>query len=153
MSSVHVSRERIDLRAPVHRRPRHVLATLELTTGAMAAIGGVLVAAAPDGSLLAADTSALAGSPFRDYLWPGILLATLVGGGYLLTGFWQWRGGRGARALSIVAGVGLVAFEASEVLWLGFQPLELVFGLVGIAVVTMAVSARRPLSGDTAGLR
>jgi hypothetical protein len=28
-------------------------------------------------------------SPFVDYGWPGILLATLVGGGFLFTGAWQ----------------------------------------------------------------
>jgi len=144
MTSVHVRRpERIDLPAPVHRRPRRVLVALELATSAMAAVGGLLLAVAPDGSLLAADTAALAGSPFSDYRWPGLLLATLVGGGYLLTAFWQWRGGWGARTLSIFAGVGLVVFEASELLWLGFQPLELVFGLVGIAVATMAVFGGR----------
>lgn len=144
MTSIHVGRrERIHLPAPVYRKPRRALAGLELATGAMAAVGGVLLAVAPDGSMLAADTAALAGSPFSDYRWPGLLLATLVGGGYLLTGFWQWRGGWGARALSIFAGIGLVAFEASELLWLGFQPLELVFALVGLAVATMAVFGGR----------
>ncbi len=144
MTSVRIDgRDRIDRPAPVHRMPRRALAALELATGAMAAVGGLLLAVAPDGSLLAADTAALTGSPFSDYRWPGLLLATLVGGGYLFTGFWQWRGGWGARALSIVAGVGLVVFEASELLWLGFQPLELVFGLVGIAVATMAVFGGR----------
>src|SRR4051812_28821719 len=112
------------------RRPRRVLVGLELFTGATALVGGVLLAIAPDGSLLAADPAVLTASPFADYRWPGFLLATLVGAGYLLTGFWQARSGVGARALSVFAGVGLVVFEASELLWLGFQPLEA--GLAGI---------------------
>jgi len=58
-----------------------------LVTGAAALVGGLLLAAAPDGSLLSADPAVLAGSPFADYRWPGVLLATLVGGGYLLTGW------------------------------------------------------------------
>jgi hypothetical protein len=131
-------------RAPrrvMSRRPRRVLVGLELFTGATALVGGVLLAIAPDGSLLAADPAVLIGSPFADYRWPGILLATLVGAGYLLTGFWQARSGVGARALSVFAGVGLVVFEASELLWLGFQPLEAVLAVIGAAVAVLAVVA------------
>jgi len=135
-------RERIPERTRSHP-PQRALARLELGTGVLAVIGGVLLSIAPDGSLMNADPAALVGSPFLDYLWPGLLLATLVGGGYLMTGLWQWRGGPGARALSVFAGVGLVAFEATELLWLGFQPLELMFALVGVAVATMAVRAGR----------
>jgi hypothetical protein len=125
------------------RRSERALARLELGTGVLAVIGGALLAIAPDGSLMNADPATLAGSPFADYRWPGVLLATLVGGGYLLTGLWQRRGGPGARALSVFAGVGLIAFEAAELLWLGFQPLELMFALVGVVVVTMALLASR----------
>jgi hypothetical protein len=127
-------------------RPGRILAGLELATGALALVGGALLVVAPDGSLLRADSTALAGSPFVDYRWPGALLATLVGGGFLVTGFWQARSGRGARALSAVAGAGLVAFEASEWLWLGFQPLEAVFAVVGATVAVLALLA--PSEGE-----
>jgi hypothetical protein len=130
----------------IGRRPRRVLVGLELVTGATAVVGGLLLAIAPDGSLLAADPAALAGSPFADYRWPGILLAGLVGGGYLLTGFWQARSGAGARALSLIAGVGLIAFEGAELVWLGFQPLEGVLAVVGGTVAVLAVIAP---SGET----
>ena len=128
-------------RRAMARRPRRILVGLELITGATALVGGALLAIAPDGSLLAADPAVLAGSPFADYRWPGILLATLVGGGYLLTGWWQARSGVGARALSVFAGVGLVVFEAGELVWLGFQPLEAVFAVVGATVAVLAVVA------------
>jgi hypothetical protein len=128
-------------RARITRRPRRVLAGLELSTGAAALAGGVLLAVAPDGSLLKADPAALVGSPFPDYRWPGILLATLVGGGYLLTGIWQARSGWGARGLSVLAGLGLILFETSELLWLGFQPLEAVLAVVGATVATLALLA------------
>lgn len=124
-------------------RPGRALAVLELGTGALAVTGGLLLALAPDGSLLAADPAALAGSPFEDYRWPGVLLAGLVGGGYLLTGARQWRAARGARALSVLAGLGLVAFEGAELLWLGPHPLELVFALVGATVAAAALLGGR----------
>jgi hypothetical protein len=119
-----------------------VLIGLELVIGGTAVIGGLLLAVAPDGSLLAADPAALHGSPFADYRLPGVLLASLVGGGYLFSGWWLRRAGHGWRALSVFAGVGLVMFEGAEVLWLGFQPLEAVFAAVGVTVAGLALTAK-----------
>jgi hypothetical protein len=126
------------------RAPRRALVTLELVTGAMGLAGGVLLAAAPDGTLLRADPATLAGTPFTDWRVPGVLLAGLVGGGFLLAGRWQWRGRRHARELSLAAGAGLVCFEAAELAWLGFQPLEAVFAVVGMVVIGIAWHLPRP---------
>jgi hypothetical protein len=124
---------------------------VELVTGAAGLAGGALLVAVPDGSLLRADPAVLAGSPFRDWRAPGVLLAGLVGGGFLLAGWWQWRHYRYARELSLGAGAGLIAFEAAELAWIGFHPLEAVFALVGLAVILLAWragSADSPLSGE-----
>jgi len=123
-------------RCDTHAR---ILAILELVTGAAALVGGVLLAAVPDGSLLRADPRALTGTPFVDWRVPGLLLATLVGGGFLLAGYWQWRNRWHARALSMFAGAGLIAFEAAEVAWIGFQPLQTVFAAVGAIVIVLAL--------------
>ncbi len=148
-STLHLPRRRpaSPSRAAIAGRPRRVLVGLELFTGTTALAGGVLLAVAPDGALLKADPAVLAGSPFPDYRWPGVLLATLVGGGYLVTGFCTWRSGRRARALSVVAGGGLVLFEATELRWLGFQPLEAVFAVVGAVVATVALLAPAEAAG------
>jgi hypothetical protein len=129
------------VRSAGRRQPgvaRRALVALELVTGVTGLVGGVLLAAAPDGSLLRADPATLAGSPFSDWRVPGVLLAGLVGGGFLLAGWWQWRGHWYARELSMAAGAGLVCFEAAELAWLGFQPLEAVFAVVGVTVVMLA---------------
>lgn len=123
-------------------RLRRVLVAVELATGAAALACGALLAATPDGSLLRADPAVLAGTPFTDWRVPGLLLAALVGGGYLVSGWWQ-RGNRWhARELSIFAGAGLVAFEAAELGWIGFQPLEAVFAVVGAGVIVLAWRTR-----------
>jgi hypothetical protein len=121
---------------------RRTLIVAELVTGAAGVAGGVLLVAVPGGSLLRADPAVLAGTPFPDWRVPGVLLATLVGGGFLLAGYWQWRNYRHARELSLLAGAGLIAFEAVELAWIGFQPLEAVFAVVGVSV--MGLAARRP---------
>ena len=128
-------------RLPALRRSggtRRALVALELVTGVTGLAGGVLLAAAPDGSLLRADPATLVGTPFADWRVPGVLLAGLVGGGFLLAGWWQWRGGWHARELSMAAGLGLACFEAAELGWLGFQPLEAVFAVVGVTVTGLA---------------
>ena len=117
---------------------RRALVALELVTGIAGLAGGVLLAAAPDGSLLRADPAVLAGTPFSNWRIPGVLLAGLVGGGFLLAGWWQWRDYRYARELSIAAGAGLVCFEAAELAWIGLQPLEAVFAAVGVIVLGLA---------------
>ncbi len=120
-----------------------LLVPLELVTGAVGLAGGLLLALVPDGSLLHADPGVLAGTPFTNWRWPGVLLATLVGGGFLLAGSWQWRHGWHARELSIAAGVGLVLFEAVEFAWIGFQPLQALFTLVGFAIIVLAYRMRQ----------
>jgi hypothetical protein len=124
-------------------RKARVLVPLEMVTGVAALISGVLLVAAPDGSLLSADVAALEGSPFTDWRLPGLLLGGFVGGGFLVVGTWQWRSGWHARELSMLAGLGLIAFEVAEVAWIGFQPLEGVFALVGAAVVALAAASRQ----------
>jgi hypothetical protein len=120
------------------------LLALELVIGVTGLAGGVLLAVAPDGSLLRADPATLAGSPFSDWRLPGVLLAGLIGGGFLLVGWWQWCGHRHARESSMIAGAGLICFEAAELAWLGFQPLEALFAAVGATVVILAWHTPRP---------
>jgi hypothetical protein len=101
-----------------------MLVGLEVLTGTAGIVGGMLLIVRPDGSLLYAELSALAGSPSSDWRIPGILLSTLVGGGLLVAGVWQRCQGWHARELSMFSGAGLIAFECAELAWIGFQPLE-----------------------------
>ena len=119
-----------------------ILIGLELFTGIAAAVGGLLLVVDPDGSLLRAKMSALRDSPFSDWRIPGALLAILVGGGLLVTAACHLLRWRHASALSVFAGVGLVTFEAVELAWLSFQPLEVVFAVVGMVVATARVAER-----------
>ena len=129
-------------RAAVARGSRRVLGGIELVTATAAVLGGALLVARSDGSLLHADQAVLRTGPFTDWRIPGLLLAGLVGGGWLVAGLRQWRGGRYARQLSMVAGLGLVLFAAAGLTWIGFQPLQAVFAGVGVLVFTLAARSR-----------
>ena len=118
---------------------------VELATGGSALLCGSLLAFRPDGSLMGLPTRVLAGGPFADWRLPGLLLAGFVGVGYLAAGAWERQRYPHGRELSMVAGAGLVVFEAVECRWLGFHPLQAVCMAVGAGVVALAVSAGNPL--------
>ncbi len=120
-------------------RSRRVLSGLELGTGASALVCGGLLAVRPDGSALGLPLQVLEGTPFTDWRLPGLLLTGLVGGGYLVAGTWERRRWSHRRALSVLAGSGLVLFEVVEWSWLGFHPLQAIFMGVGATVVALAV--------------
>jgi hypothetical protein len=45
--------------------------------------------------------------------------------------------------MSMAAGAGLICFEAAELAWIGFQPLEALFAAVGVIVLSLAWHLRR----------
>ncbi len=128
------------------------LGAAELFIGATAVAGGVLLAIRPDGSLMAADPAVLRGTPFADWRVPGLLLASLVGGGFLATGVAELRRARAATALSLAAGAGLAAFEAVQFRLIGAHVLQGVMAAAGLGVVALALARagrrRRPAPGD-----
>lgn len=122
---------------------RRWLIGLQLFTAVTALVGGVLFIVEPNGSLLGADVALLAGSPFADWRGPGILLAALVGLGFLAVAAWQSRDGWMARWVSIAAGIGLVLFEVVEFAIIGFHPLQAVYAIIGAVIIALAVRLPR----------
>ncbi len=127
-----------------HGSVRTLLA-FEGMVAVLAVAGGILLIIRPDGSLLDANLNALAGSPFHDWRVPGVLLTTLVGGGFTIAALAEWAGRAIAPVVSIAAGLGLVAFEFFEFYWFGVQGLELLFALVGVAIVVHAAAQTRSM--------
>lgn len=121
-----------------HPASERFFVALLLFIGVSALAGGSLLVIRPDGSLLQASLSALDGAPFHDWRTPGLLLAGLVGAGFVVAACLQWLGCRYAGHVSLLAGLGLLMFEAAELMWLGFQPLEAVMALAGVLVVAKA---------------
>ncbi|MBV8529437.1 MAG: hypothetical protein JOZ75_14095 [Candidatus Dormibacteraeota bacterium] len=121
---------------------RKLLFGLEASVGLAAVGGGVLLAAAPDGRLLAADLAVLKGTPFADYLVPGILLALLVGGGGLVAAALTGHKAPHAWLYGVLYATGVVAFEVVEYSLIGWQPLQAVIGALGLAILLLALTSR-----------
>lgn len=122
---------------PIQTR-QAVVTWMEATTSVLGTAGGVALISEPDGSLLRAQSSALSGSPFSDWRIPGLLLLIFVGFGFLVATVSQVRGWRHSVELSRAAGCGLIVFEVMEIIWIGVQPLELVFIAVGLTIIVLS---------------
>lgn len=127
-----------------------VLAIVEGFVGVTAVGGGVALAAAPDGGYLQLPRALLEGSPFSDYLVPGLLLATFVGAGGLLAAAAAWRRARFWQPLGLTYAFGLILFVAVEYVLIGFNWLQAFEAVLGAAMV--ALVAASPRVQTTAGV-
>lgn len=98
--------------------------------------GGGLVAD-PTGSSLGMSTDALANSPFRDYLVPGLFLLVINGIGHMVAGVLTLRRTPLFPRLAFGLGLVLMVWITCQVYWIGLtswlQPLYFAFGVVEMA--------------------
>lgn len=101
--------------------------------------------------------SLLAGTPFRDYLVPGLILLVVLGifplfvlYGLLRRRSWAWW-------LALAAGLALLIWITTEAALLGYLPgagigLQIAYGFVGAAILglTLTAPARRYFLGRSA---
>ena len=138
-------------RRPV--RPAALRAALVIVDAfvALAAIGGGLaLALGMEGGRF--PLAWLEGTPFADYVAPGLILAVAVGGSAAVATVAVVRDARGGGRASVVAGAVLVAWIVGEMLVLTgdgeiMSPTELVFLVTG--AVTMALGAAVARGGRT----
>jgi hypothetical protein len=132
------------------RRPLaiRILLALLLFQGFSGVAGGWGLTSDPTGSAIGLDLEWLEGSPFPDYLIPGLVLLVILGIGPLVVmGGILWRLRR-AWFAALLVGVALVVWIVVQVLVIGYvsrPPLQLVYGLLGLGIVvtTLLPSMRR----------
>jgi hypothetical protein len=126
----------------------------ELTTGERAArigliflngflgVSAVLGGAALLFGWLGIPNDLLAGSPFGSYTIPALLLIVLVGGSGLLATALVLRRLAWDLAASSLAGAIIVAFEAVELVVIGFSWLLALYVAIGLAILLLAAGLR-----------
>jgi hypothetical protein len=140
----------------ITRRPAVVTALvvvhLFLALGALA--GGAALMASPKGGVIKLPISDLRGSPFSDFLIPGLILFVVLGVGPLVVAwallyrppsaalaavnpcrgeYWGWTA-------SGVIGVGLVIWIAVEALIIPYSFLQPFYGAVGVAIIVLTLT-------------
>jgi hypothetical protein len=126
-----------------NKMPGTVVALLILTAvQAFGAIGGGVGLVRDPVNNIGLSTSLLEGTPFKDYLIPGLILLIAVGLFALLVLAGLLRHWRPAWWLSIASGGALVIWIIVEGAMLGYLPgsgvtLQIVFGLIGVAIVVL----------------
>ena len=125
------------------RRPVSVVALLAalLVQGLSGVAGGLGLVRDPSGASLGIPVDWLKGSPFPDYLVPGVILLVALGVGPLMVVGAAWRQLRWAWHATVLVGVALLVWIGVEVVVIGYQPrppLQLFYGLLGLATLALA---------------
>jgi len=137
------------------RRPAALIALIvvQLFQAVGALGGGAALIASPRGGIIKMPLSNLDGSPFKDFLIPGIILFVVLGIGPLVTAwvlirrprstalesvnpfgheYWGWT-------LSGVIGVGLVIWIAVETLIVPYNFLQPLYAAVGAVIIALTL--------------
>lgn len=106
--------------------------------GLGACAGGVSLILKPDGSLMGMPPSMLYGSPFKDFLIPGIILLTVIGLGSILAAILSFRQHLLAGYAGIFFGIVLMIWIFVQVSMIGgghwLQNLYFILGLVELCL-------------------
>lgn len=116
------------------RRLGRALGALQVFIGLGAVGGGAALSLDPTGRLLGMPLTVLEGTPFSDYLVPGLVLLAVNGGGSLLGALACFRGRPYAGPLAAGLGAFLALWIVLQVHWIGYgswvQPFYFLLGLI-----------------------
>lgn len=119
---------------------KKVLIAAVIFQGISGMAGGIGLISDPTGKSLNIPIEWLQGSPFNNYLLPGILLLIVLGIypliiaiGLLRNKYWGWMG-------SSYLGIALLIWIIVEIMVIGYQadpPLQLIYGLLSIIILIL----------------
>ena len=114
---------------------------LLVVLGLMALAGGVALVSKPDGSVMKMPLRVLEGSPFPDYLVPGLILGGLFGVGSFFVAFLGIAGLRPAPFLAFAIGCGQMIWIVVELAIIKEVSIlhPICFG-IGLAIAVASVS-------------
>ncbi len=96
----------------------------------------------PTGGILQIPVSWLEGSPFTDYLIPGLILLLVLGVFPLIVVYGLWTRLSWSWTAALLVGLALVIWIVVEILIIGYHhkpPLQLIYGLLGIVILVLVL--------------
>ncbi len=121
----------------------YLLIIFVLLEGISGLLGGIGLIIDPSGGQIGLPSNWLEGSPFENYLIPGIILVTVLGIFPLVTSMGLISGTRKALISSRLVGYALLIWIAVEIIIVGYQPdppLQLICGIVGVIILILGYS-------------
>jgi hypothetical protein len=116
---------------------------LQILVGVGAVVSGMMLILDPSGSLLHAGTAMLRGTPFADFLFPGIILFLVIGVGQLLAGVVTFRRHPRAALTGGVLGLGLMIWIFVQVNMIGGGHwLQYTYFFIGVGETALAFLIR-----------
>lgn len=119
----------------------YILLALLFFQGVSGLYGGGMLVVDPTGVGLEMPPGLLDGSPFADYLIPGLILLAILGFfplvvfyGLLRRKAWSWLG-------AVMVSLALIIWITAQIAIVGYQsdpPLQLIYGLVGVALLILS---------------
>lgn len=116
-----------------------ILGSLQIFVGLTAFISGILLVIYPSGKLLNAPLEMLNGSPFNDFLLPGLILLSVNGIGQLIAGYLTFRKNSYSSLIAAVLGIGLMIWIFVQVNMIGGgHLLQYSYFFIGVAETSLA---------------
>jgi hypothetical protein len=120
-----------------------VQGSLQAFIGIGAVISGGMLFLAPDGSLMRMPLELLIGSPFKNFLIPGLILFLFIGILPLITAVLSFLRHRWAGYASGVSSLGLIIWIFTEVSMIGgghwLQNLYFALGILGLSLAFLQI--------------
>lgn len=111
-----------------------------LFQGVSGLFGGLALVVDPTGELLQMPLSMLAGSPFENFLIPGIILLTILGILPIVVYYGLWKRAGWAWTGALIVSVALIIWIGVEIWMVGYHPeppLQLTYGLLGLILLIL----------------
>jgi len=126
---------------------------IQILVGLGAAVSGAILMVAPSGTLLQMPLDMLKGTPFDDFLVPGIILFLVNGIGQIVAGVLTLRRHRFAGYLGAVLGFGLMIWIFVQVNMIGGRHiLQYSYFMIGVIETALSFLIQDHLS-TTSGLK
>jgi len=120
------------------------LGSLQAIIGLGALVGGFMLVKDPSGSALGVPLSFLEGSPFSDFLIPGIFLLAVNGIGSIIGAGLSITRNRFAQEIAIVLGAILVAWIVIQVVIIrSFSWMHILYIILGVVELGIGLYIRR----------